>query len=79
MPDLYVKTLVRAAHIVGGEAELALRLGVTPSHLHLWMVGAGTPPLDVFLKAVDIVMDRDQHETAPWLPQQPEGTKPEER
>jgi hypothetical protein len=77
VPDLYVKTLVRAAHIAGGEAELALRLRVTPSHLHLWILGAKTPPLEVFLKAVDIVLEHDQPKTAPWLPQTDEGKKPD--
>jgi hypothetical protein len=57
---VYVKTLSRAAQIIGGEAELARQLNVTPSHLHLWILGVGRPPLDVFLKAVDIVVDHDQ-------------------
>jgi hypothetical protein len=78
VPDLYVKTLVRAADIVGGEAALALRLSVKPNFLHLWVLGKATPPLNVFLKAVDIVMHQDQHETAPWLPQKGEGKKPDE-
>lgn len=60
MPDVYEKTLARAADIAGGEAELALRLNVTPSHLHLWIAGVNRPPLDVFLKAVDIVVEHDQ-------------------
>jgi hypothetical protein len=60
VPNVYVKTLVRAAQIVGGEAELALRLKVTPSHLHLWIRGLSDPPLDVFLRAVDIVVEHDQ-------------------
>jgi hypothetical protein len=77
VPDLYVQTLVRAAFLAGGEVELALRLGVVPSHLHLWILGAKTPPLDVFLKAVDIVLEHDQPKTAHWLPQADEGKKPD--
>ena len=57
MAEVHVRTLRRAAALVGGEQELALRLKVTPSHLVLWMAGAEMPPADVFLRAVDIVMD----------------------
>jgi hypothetical protein len=57
VPDLYARTLGRAADIVGGEGELAARLNVLPGHLHLWMLGAHKPPLDIFLKAVDIVVE----------------------
>lgn len=60
MPSVYARTLVRAAEIIGGELELALRLQVTPSHLHLWIRGLSEPPRDVFLRAVDLVIDHDQ-------------------
>ena len=76
MPDLYLRTLVRAAVIVGGEAELALRLNVPVRDLLGWLSGAGTPPVDVFLRAVEIVMEHDQHKTAPWLPPRSEGKTP---
>lgn len=68
---------MRAANIVGGEAELALRLNIKPNVLHLWIVGDATPPLDVFLKAVDIVVDHEQHKTAPWLPKEGERPSPD--
>jgi DNA-binding transcriptional regulator YdaS (Cro superfamily) len=51
-----VQTLRRAVEIVGGEQELALRLLVTPSHLAAWLDGMETPPGDIFLRAVDLVM-----------------------
>lgn len=57
MSDLHVKTLKRAAEIVGGEEQLALKLKVTPSHLALWLEGLAAPPGDVFLRAVDLVTD----------------------
>ena len=47
MPDVYVRTLA-----------LALRLKVTPSHLTLWIQGIERPPVDVFLRAVDLVSDQ---------------------
>jgi DNA-binding transcriptional regulator YdaS (Cro superfamily) len=57
MAEVHVRTLRRAATLVGGEQALALRIKVTPSHLALWLAGAGEPPADVFLRAVDIVME----------------------
>lgn len=58
MAEVHVQTLRRARDVVGGEQQLALRLQVTPSHLALWLGGVETPPADVFLRAVDIVMEK---------------------
>ena len=66
MPDVYIRTLVRAAEIVGGAQELAFRLKVTPSHLSLWMGGLEPCPGYVFLKAVDLVLESEiAAQTAP--------------
>jgi hypothetical protein len=35
-----------------------LRLKVTPSHLALWIQGIERPPVEVFLRAVDLVTDQ---------------------
>lgn len=59
MPSVHAKTLQRAAEIVGGEQQLALKLKVTPSHLALWIRGIEQPPGDIFLQAVDLVVDND--------------------
>lgn len=59
MPTVYVRTLKRAAEIIGGEEEFAHRLKVTPSLLELWIRGVVSPPGDVFLKAADIVSEHD--------------------
>jgi len=58
VPDVYVRTLERAVQIEGGEQALALRLKVTPSHLALWIQGIERPPVEVFLRAVDLVTDQ---------------------
>jgi hypothetical protein len=58
LPDVYVRTLERAAEIEGGAQALALRLKVTPSHLMLWMHGAERPPVEIFLRAVDLVSEQ---------------------
>ena len=57
MSDVHVRTLQRAAQIVGGEEPLARRLNVTPSHLALWLQGKEQPPTSIFLRAVDLVLD----------------------
>jgi hypothetical protein len=62
---VYARTLRRAAEIVGGDRELAVKLRVTPSHLALWLAGSELPPMDVFLKAVDLVTDQAVRETDP--------------
>jgi hypothetical protein len=54
---VHIRTLMRAAEICGGEQELALWLRVTPSHLARWIEGLAPPPPDVFLHAVDLVVD----------------------
>jgi DNA-binding transcriptional regulator YdaS (Cro superfamily) len=50
-------TLEYAAKLVGGEDELALRLGVTRQELDLWISGVVAPPVKIFNTAVDIVTD----------------------
>ena len=57
--DVHVRTLHRAAELVGGAEALAFRLKVTPSHLALWMNGLEPAPTYVFLRAVDLVLERD--------------------
>jgi DNA-binding transcriptional regulator YdaS (Cro superfamily) len=59
MPDVYIRTLARAAEIVGGATALAFRLKVTPSHLSLWMGGLEPCPANIFLQAVDLVLERE--------------------
>jgi hypothetical protein len=75
VPDVYIRTLVRAAEIAGSAQELAFRLRVTPSHLSLWMGGLEPCPGYVFLKAVDLVLETEiaaQKEHAP----KPEAVPP---
>jgi DNA-binding transcriptional regulator YdaS (Cro superfamily) len=64
LPTVYIRTLKRAAEIVGGEEELARRLKVTPTHLTLWIRGTVSPPGDVFLKAANIVTEHDLEDLA---------------
>jgi hypothetical protein len=73
VPEVHIRTLVRAAQIVGGAEALALRLKVTPSHLALWMSGAEPCPPNIFLRAVDLVLER-----ANQPPRGPSGPAPRE-
>ena len=52
-----VRTLRRAAQILGGPAQLRKYLNVSALCLAAWMTGADTAPTYVFLKAVDLVME----------------------
>jgi hypothetical protein len=56
---VHVRTLQRAAQVAGGEEMLASYLGVRPSRLRLWLQGHVSPPMDVFLRAVDLVTQND--------------------
>jgi hypothetical protein len=53
---VHVKTLARATLIAGGVDVLALQLGVEPAVLGTWLRGEKQPPVEVFLRAVDIVV-----------------------
>ena len=64
MFTVHARTLRRAAEIIGGEAALATWLHVTPSHLALWLSGTEHPPVEVFLKAVDVVTDSAVRDSA---------------
>lgn len=55
MPAVHFQTLECAAALVGGEEQLANRLGVSRPELAFWLSGDGDMPLLVFLRAVDIV------------------------
>jgi transcriptional regulator with XRE-family HTH domain len=64
VPTLYIRTLKRAAELIGGEEELARRLKVAPNHLTLWIRGVVAPPGDIFLKAAEIVSEDELKQLA---------------
>lgn len=55
--DVYVRSFMRAAELLGGVDKLAAHLNVAQSHLQLWMKGLGNPPVDLFLRVVDLLME----------------------
>lgn len=58
--DVYQRTLVRACMVAGDEAALAKELGVPVERLVGWLLGDSALPIDVFLRAVDIVLERSK-------------------
>jgi hypothetical protein len=55
MPDAYARVLRRAAEILGGVEQLATHLGVPSEDVVAWMQRMRDVPVNVFLRAVDIV------------------------
>ncbi len=54
--SVYMRTLARAAEVIGGFEALAAYLDVRPIYLHAWINGTLETPTDVFLKVVDLLM-----------------------
>jgi DNA-binding transcriptional regulator YdaS (Cro superfamily) len=53
------QTLHRASEILGGAGKLRTYLGVSALALSVWMTGSEPAPTDVFLRAVDVIVDRE--------------------
>ena len=52
---IYAEAFQAAARAVGGEKELAERLGVSVEELHGWIEAGHTPPLEPFLEALNLI------------------------
>jgi hypothetical protein len=66
--DLHARLLERAAEILGGPDEVAAYLGVSRSHVRIWMRGMFSPPDEVFLKLVDLVSEARMPDAQTRLP-----------
>jgi hypothetical protein len=51
------RTFQKAAELAGGQKPLARKLRVPLGELQRWIAGTGEPPLAIFLKAVDLVLE----------------------
>jgi len=51
------RVLQRAARVVGGYGELQERLDASREDLISWIRGAAMPPVQIFVKLVEILMD----------------------
>ena len=71
---LYAHCIRRAAELLGGFDKLGAHLEVSPRHLMNWADGLGAPSDAMFLKIVDIVLDKQQG--APRVPPQLRSKSP---
>jgi hypothetical protein len=55
--SVYSRTLQKAAEVAGGSKRLARLMRVPLADLEKWMADKDEPPMAVFLKAVDLVLD----------------------
>jgi len=55
--SVYSRTLQKAADSAGGQKKLARLLRVPLAELEKWIADKDEPPMAVFLKAVDLVLD----------------------
>ena len=55
--SVYSRTLQKAAEAAGGQKKLARVLRVPLADLEKWLADKDEPPMAVFLKAVDMVLD----------------------
>jgi hypothetical protein len=62
---VYGRALRRAADIIGGKEALRAALHVPLARLEEWLEGQGDPPMDIFLKAVDIISSPVQNVPPP--------------
>ena len=65
------RTFQKAAELAGGQKNLARRLRVPIGELQKWIAGTGQPPMAIFLKAVDLVLDEAPYPPAASEPGDP--------
>jgi hypothetical protein len=55
--SVYSRTFQKAAELKGGQKKLARYLQVPLADVEKWIIGKDTPPIAIFLKAVDLVLE----------------------
>lgn len=55
--SVYSRTLQKAAELHGGGKKLARILRVPMKDLEMWIADEAKPPLNVFLRVVDLIID----------------------
>jgi DNA-binding transcriptional regulator YdaS (Cro superfamily) len=66
---IHARSIQRAAEIAGGAGALAFYLKVPSDRLEAWAKGAEEVPPAIFLKVVDIILDRQLSEIRAAGPQ----------
>ena len=59
------QTLAVAASLVGGAEELAKVLGVPENTVGAWLEGKEDPPGEMFLRALDVILDELEERDLP--------------
>jgi DNA-binding transcriptional regulator YdaS (Cro superfamily) len=59
---IHLRTVQRAAEVLGGIEALQGHLGVPMTHLSLWLEGTAPVPTEVFLRCVDVVLPAGSRE-----------------
>ena len=54
--SVYSRTLQKAAELIGGRSQLCRHLHVPMGDLQKWIDDEALPPIGVFLRAVDLVI-----------------------
>ena len=54
--SVYSRTLQKAAELVGGRKKLCRHLNVPQAELQRWIEDKATPPIGLFLRAVDLLI-----------------------
>jgi hypothetical protein len=68
---VYSRTFQKAAELCGSRRKLARHLRVPLGDLEKWIAGGDTPPINVFLKAIDLVLDETPSPGANSEPEDP--------
>ena len=55
--SVYCRTLRKAAELIGGQAKLCRHLRVPADELQKWLEDRAAPPIGVFLRAVDLILE----------------------
>ena len=55
--SVYSRTLQKAVELAGGRSKLARLLRVPLANIDRWIADEAKPPLNVFLRVVDLVID----------------------
>jgi hypothetical protein len=55
--SVYSRTLQKAAQLLGSRAKLCRHLQVSLADLEKWIEDKSAPPIPVFLRAVDLIID----------------------
>ena len=53
----YATTLSRAERVLGGRARMAAFFRVSPEKIRAWIDGVERPPLEIFLRSLDVIAD----------------------